>query len=133
MSVRFVITSAFVALLAAPAFADCTLELQNLDQAVVTTETGAGTAEPGAPATKHQQEALSPQKEDGKEDPTDGASTGAVEAISPHQKQVTGAGTGTNADALAEIVKEAKSKADAGDEKGCMEKVTEAKNLLGIK
>lgn len=133
MSVRFVITGSFIALLVPPAFADCALELQNLDQAVLTAETGAGTAEPGAPATKHQEEVLSPQKEEGQESTGEGGTTGAVEAETPHQKQVTGTETGSNADALAEIVKEAKSKADAGDETGCMEKVTEAKNLLGIK
>lgn len=132
MSVRFVMTGVFVALLAIPAYADCKLELQALDQALLAAETGAGTAEPGAPATKHQEQVLSPQKEDG-QNSSAGGTTGAVEAESPHQKQVTGTGSGSNADALTKIVKEAKSRADAGDEKGCMKKVTEAKTLLGTK
>jgi hypothetical protein len=57
MSMRLAATTAFALLLSGPAFADCKEELNNLDQAAVSAQTGAG-SDPGAPMTKHQKEVL---------------------------------------------------------------------------
>lgn len=85
----FTIAAAGTLLFAAPAVAHCQQELSDLEQPAVSAETGAATDNSGMPATKHQEEVLSgKQQQSGTE--TTGTTTGTVEAISPHQKQVTG-------------------------------------------
>jgi hypothetical protein len=122
-------------MLAAPAFADCREELTKLEQPAVTAETGAATSESGMPATKHQEQVLqgnqsaSPETTGSTSDA--GAASNQVEAISPHQKEVTGEATGKDADQVATLMTEARKMADAGDETGCMQKVTELKDLMG--
>jgi len=56
-----------------------------------------------------------------------------VEAISPHQKQVTGQPAGKPTDKISQLMVEARKMVDAGDEQGCMKKVSELKDLMGIK
>jgi hypothetical protein len=132
MSIRLATFTALSVMLAAPAFADCREELTKLEQPAVTAETGAATGESGMPATKHQEQVL--QGTQGTSTETTG-STGAasdqVEAISPHQEEVTRGATGDDADQVAMLMSEARKMADAGDEAGCMQKVTELKDMMG--
>ncbi|EHK58292.1 hypothetical protein [Allomesorhizobium alhagi] len=134
MSIRLATFTALSVMLAAPAFADCREELTMLEQPAVTAETGAATSETGT-ATKHQEQVL--QDTQGTSTETTGATsdTGAasdqVEAVSPHQEEVTGGATGDDADQVATLMTEARQMADAGDEAGCMQKVTELKDMMG--
>jgi hypothetical protein len=64
---------------------------------------------------------------------TAGSTTGDVEAISPHQKQVTGQPSGKPTDKIGQLMTEARKMVDAGDEQGCLNKVSELKGLIGIK
>lgn len=113
-------------LLAAPAFADCRQDLQKLEQAIASAETGAPAT--GAPITEHQEEVLAgEQKNVGTE--TTGSTGTQTEAISPHQEEVTrSADVG---DRPSELMAEARKMAEAGDEQGCMEKVGEIRGLVG--
>ncbi len=135
MSIRLATFTALSVMLAAPAFADCREELTMLEQPAVTAETGAATGESGMPATKHQEQVL--QGTQGPSTETTGSTSGAasnqVEAISPHQEEVTGEATGHDADQVATLMTEAREMADAGDEAGCMQKVTELKEMMGKK
>ena len=75
---------------------------------------------------------LSGQK--AKQGETTGAS-GAGQAaapISPHQQQVLKETQGNNQQP-ADLLAKAGNMAKAGDEQGCMQKVTQLKNLLGIR
>jgi hypothetical protein len=130
MHIRLFTIAAATLWFASPAAADCQGELNNLKQLAVTAETGAVTDNSGMPATKHQEEVL-PGKQQGSE--TSGSTTGAVEAISPHQEQVTGQPAGKPADKIDQLMAEASKMVDAGDEQGCMKKVSELKNLMGKK
>ena len=58
MAIRFLTTSAVILLIAGPAFADCSQEIESLKEAVTEAETGASTTETGMPATKHQEQVL---------------------------------------------------------------------------
>ncbi len=128
MFMRFSTATAFFVLVTAPAFADCAHELSKLEPAVTSAETGS--MQSGMPATKHQQQVLSGDKADvGSE--TTGSTGGQVEAISPHQQQVMGKGAGGEAHQTSQIVNEANDLAEAGNEDGCMQKLTELKKLLG--
>jgi hypothetical protein len=129
MSIRLLIASTALLLLAGPAFADCDQEIASLRQAVTEAETGATTTTTGLPATEHQKEVLAREK------PKQGETTGAgqpVAPVSPHQQQVLKGGQG-NAQQPALLLAEAKDKAKAGDEQGCMQDVAQVKSLLGIK
>jgi hypothetical protein len=119
----------FSLLLVPSAFADCRQELTKLDQAAVSAQTGAATDPSGMPATKHQKEVLSGNQQ-GTSEETTGSTSGKVEAISPHQQEVTGGATGHNADQISQTMAEARKLADAGDEAGCMQKVTELNGLM---
>ena len=127
MSIRLATITAVSFLVAAPALADCKQDLAMLEQPAVSAETGASTDKSGMPVTEHQEQVM------GGDQTTSGETTGSisnkVEAISPHQEQVTGAATGH--DQIAQMMTEARNLADAGDEAGCMRKVTELKGLLG--
>jgi hypothetical protein len=140
MSLPFLTTSAVVLLIAGPAWADCGQELEGLKQAVTQAETGASSTESGLPATQHQEEVLAGDQQG--EEATAGAGAagqGDVPA-SPHQEQAVaepaaGPPGGGDADAgqqAAELVAQADEMAKAGNEEGCMQKVAEAKDLLGI-
>jgi hypothetical protein len=100
-----------------------------LEQPAVSAETGATTGKSGMPATKHQEEVMPGNQ--GTSGETTGSTSNKVEAISPHQQQVTGEATGHDADQVAKMTTEARQMADAGDEAGCMKKVTELKDMLG--
>ena len=132
MFIRLFAIAAATLWFAAPAVADCQEELNNLKQATVSAETGAATDNSGMPATKHQEEVLS-GKQQGSGTEVTGSTTGAVEAISPHQKQVTDQPSGTQTEKIGQLMAEAGKMANAGDEQGCMNKVSELKNLMGIK
>jgi hypothetical protein len=134
MSIRLATFTALSVMLAAPAFADCLEELTKLEQPAVTAETGAATSESGT-ATKHQEQVLSGAQGASPETTGSTSETGAasnqVETITPHQEEVTGGATGQNADQVATLMTEARKMADAGDEAGCMQKVTELKDVMG--
>ena len=125
---RMFASTALLGLLAIPAFANCEQELGKLKDAVTTAETGAATEQSGVPATKHQEEVLSGDKA-----ATAGAdTTGSVEAVSPHQKAVTGMKNGsTDAAHPSDMMKQAGDLAKSGDEAGCMEKVEQIKTMIG--
>ena len=130
MTPHVLAAAAALAFLASPALANCQDELSKLNDAITTAETGAATEPSGMPETKHQEEVLSGDKT-GSTDPN-GSSGGAVEALSPHQKEVTGAQQGaTETPHPSELMKEADDLAKAGDEAGCMEKLTQLQQLIG--
>jgi hypothetical protein len=135
MSGRLLITSALMLVLAGPAFADCAEELEDLHEAVVQAETGAS-PDAAFPATPHQEEVLegNQQGETGEGSGGPSSAGSADLPASPHQQQVleeapTGEGGGQHP---AELVAEAREMAAAGDEEGCMQRVAEAKSLLGM-
>jgi hypothetical protein len=131
MPVRFLIISAVLLSTAGPVFADCNQEIERLNEAVTQAETGANT-DAALPATPHQEEALAGEQQG--ESKEAGAATSAGQSdvpASPHQQQALGEAEGDDQQP-ADIVAEARDLAEAGDEEGCMEKVTQAKDLLGI-
>jgi hypothetical protein len=132
MSIRIIAATALPLLLAAPAFADCRQELQKLEQATVSAETGASTNKAGVPATKHQEEAMRGTQK-GVSQETTGSTGGQVKAVSPHQEQVMGERTAQSGERASQLMTEARKMADAGDEQGCAGKLAEIKNLLGQK
>ena len=136
MAIRFLTTSAAILLLAGPAFADCSQELESLKQAVTEAETGASTAESGMPATKHQEQVLKGDQQGDKAASGDAAAAQAGVPASPHQEQVlaepAAGGSAASGQQAADLVAQASDMAAAGDEAGCMQKVAEAKDLLGI-
>jgi hypothetical protein len=133
MIFRLLITSAVALVLTGPALADCRQEIQSLNEAVTQAETGASSASTGLSATPHQEEVLAGKQE------IETAEAGASDAgegempASPHQQQVlaqqSDQGGGQQP---ADLMAEAADKAEAGDEEGCMQMVTQAKSLLGI-
>lgn len=129
MSLRILLAAgAATVLLAGPAWADCTQEIEALDDAIISAETGAAPPDGDLPATEHQQQVLS-----GEEPPMETAAgaTGEVEAASPHQRQVTREMDDDTRAQASELVNEARQMAEAGDEEGCMAKVNETRELLG--
>jgi hypothetical protein len=134
MSIRLATFTALSLVMAMPAFADCREELTKLEQPAVTAETGAATNQSGMPVTKHQEEVM-PGKQGTSEETgsTGGTTSGQVEGVSPHQKQVTGQPTDQPSDQVPKLMTEARQMAEAGDETGCMEKVTQLKELMGAK
>ncbi|PDT32716.1 MULTISPECIES: hypothetical protein [Sinorhizobium] len=129
MSIRLVAATAVTLLLAAPAFADCRQELEKLDQAIVSAETGGS----GGAVTQHQEKVTAGEQKKGVGTEITGSTGTQTEAISPHQEQVTGTRTGESADKPSTLAAEARKMADAGDEAGCMKKLTEIKGLIGEK
>jgi hypothetical protein len=101
------------------------------DEAVTQAETG-GSTDAALPATPHQEEALAGDQQG--ESKEAGAATSAGQAdvpASPHQQQALAAAQGDDQQPAA-IMAEARDLAEAGDEEGCMEKVTQVKDLLGL-
>jgi hypothetical protein len=132
MSGHLLITSAIMLAIAGPAFADCNQEIQSLEKAVTQAETGASTGA-ALPATPHQEEVLAGSQQGGGAAGPSDAGQADVPA-SPHQQQVlaetqTGERGGQQP---ADLIAEARDMAKAGDEEGCMQKVVQTKNLLGI-
>jgi hypothetical protein len=131
MSVRLLITSAALLAIAGPAFADCNQEIERLSEAVTQAETGAST-DAAMPATRHQQEVLAGDQQSESEEAGDATSAGQANVpASPHQQQALTETQG-GGQQPADILAEAHDMAEAGDEAGCMEKVTQVKDLLGI-
>jgi hypothetical protein len=132
MSGRLLITSAAMLVIAGPAFGECNEEIQNLNEAVTQAETGASSAGTGLPATPHQEQVLAGEQK-GETGATGQTGAGGVPA-SPHQQQVlAGAQTGEDEGKRpADLIAEARDMAKAGNEEGCMQKLAEAKSLLGI-
>ena len=131
MSMRFLTTSAVILMIAGPAFADCSQEIESLKGAVTEVETGASTAETGLPATKHQEQVLAGDQQGDKA--ASGAGGQAAVPASPHQEQVLAepaAGKAASGQQAADLVAQAGDMAAAGNEEGCMQKVAEAKDLL---
>jgi hypothetical protein len=132
MSIHLLITSAVLLVLAGPAFADCTKEIQSLSEAVTQAETGASSAATGLPATPHQEEVLAGTQQGEKEEAAGASGAGQADVpASPHQQQVLKETQG-GGQQPADLIAEAREMAEAGDEEGCMQKVTEVKGLLGI-
>ena len=130
MSMRFLTSSAVILLIAGPAFADCSQEIESLKEAVTQAETGASTAGTGLPATKHQEQVLAGDQQGDEAAAGEDAAGQAGVPASPHQEQVLAEpAAGGNA---ADLVAQASEMAEAGNEEGCMQKVAEAKDLLGI-
>ena len=131
MSGHLLITSAIMLAIAGPAFADCNQEIQSLNEAVTQAETGAS-ADAALPATPHQEEVIAGGQQGG--EAAGSSDTGQAEAAaSPHQQQViAGTQTGEGEQEPADLLAEAREMAKAGDEAGCMEKIAQAKELLGI-
>ena len=125
MSIRFATAAAFLGLITSPAFANCSDELTKLEPAIVSAETGA--SQSGTTATPHQKEVLSGNQ--AKLDMEATGSTGQPEAVSPHQQHVMG--KGTDKEQASQLMTEARKMGDAGNEDGCMQKLTELKQLLG--
>ncbi len=126
-------TAAMVGLASGPTWAGCADDLAMMEASVVTAETGASTDPSGMEPTKHQQQVLSGDKS-AKKTATDTETTAStsegVEATTSHQKEVTGQ---KDAKDPAQMMKEASDMAKAGDEAGCMQKLTELKAALGEK
>jgi hypothetical protein len=135
MSIRFLTTSAAILLIAGPAFADCSQEIESLKAAVTEAETGASTAGTGMPATKHQEQVLAGDQQANKSSADAAAGQAGVPA-SPHQEQVlaepAARGHAASGQQAADLVTQASDMAAAGDEQGCMQRVAEAKDLLGM-
>ena len=138
MSLCFLTTSAAMLLIAGPAFADCSQEIESLKEAMTQAETGASGT--GLPATQHQEQVLAgDQQGDAGAAGAAGAGQAAVPA-SPHQQQVlvepaagpAGGGDAASGQQAADLVAQAGDMAAAGNEEGCMQTVTQAKDLLGI-
>jgi hypothetical protein len=137
MSARFLTTSAIMLLTTGPAFADCTQEVQRLEQAAIQAETGASSAGTGVPATKHQEEVLAGNQQTEESGGVAGGAGQSDVPASPHQQQALeenqgGAGNMAAEQQTADLITQARDMAEAGDEEGCMNKVGEAKSLLGI-
>ena len=117
MAMRFLTTGAAILLIAGPAFADCTQELESLKGAVTEVETGASTAATGLPATKHQEQVLAGDQGD---KAASGASAGGQADVpaSPHQQQVlaepAAGGNAPSGQQAADLV------ARLSDEVGCL-------------
>jgi hypothetical protein len=140
MSMRFLTTTAVILVLAGPASADCDQEIAGLQEAVTQAETGASSAGTGLPATQHQGQVLTGDQQ-GDEAAAGGGAAGQADVpASPHQKQVlaepaagpAGGGDADPGQQAAELVAQASDMVKAGNEEGCMQKVAEAKDLLGI-
>jgi hypothetical protein len=135
MSIRFLTTSAVILLIAGPAFADCSQKIESLKAAVTEAETGASSSETGLPATKHQEQVLAGDQQGDKGAAGAGAGQADVPASS-HQQQVlaepAAGAAGGGVQQAADLVAEAGDMAQAGNEEGCMQKVAQAKELLGI-
>lgn len=148
MVFRTLIAVAALGILTSPAWADCQQELDTLSQAIVASETGAVESESGMAATKHQQEVLSDNKERRQSDTaaasgqpagdgnTDGAAaasgTGTAEPVSPHQRDAVRALSGDDRANAGKMLDEARQMAQAGDEQGCMRKVSEIRDEVGM-
>ncbi len=132
MKTQILLGAAIIGLMSGPTWAGCAEELAKLDFAVITAETGASTDPSGMEPTKHQQQVLSGDKSDkpGTDTETTASTSGGVEATTSHQKEVTGQ-KGAKDPAL--MMKDASDMAKAGDEAGCMKKLTELKSALGEK
>jgi hypothetical protein len=133
---RFATMSAVVVLVAGPAFADCSREIQSLKEALTEAETGASSTATGLPATRHQEQVLAGNQGGDKA----GVPGPADMPASPHQQKVlgepaagpAGASDLTAGQQAADLVAQAGDMGEAGDEEGCMQKVSQAKGLLGI-
>jgi hypothetical protein len=130
--------SAVVLLVAGPAFADGTQEVESLKEALTQGETRASGAETGFPATRHQEQVLAGDQQGDESAVGAGAAGPADVPASPHQQQVLApaAGSSGGSDAMAvqhaaDLLAAAGEMSQAGNEEGCMQKVTEARDLLG--
>jgi hypothetical protein len=137
MSARFLTTSAIMLLTTGSAFADCTQEIQRVEQAAIQAETGASSGGTGVPATKHQEEVLAGNQQTEESGGVAGGAGQSNVPASPHQQQAVGekqgsAGKMAAEQQTAELIAQARDMAEAGDDQGCMTKVGEAKSLLGI-
>lgn len=131
MFLRTLTASALGLLLVSPAFADCQEEVSSLDEAVIAAQTGAGTGDSEMPATEHQEEVVDENRTDD-ETADAGDVAGAVDALSPHQREVLRELPDEERTQVGTLLGEARDMAAAGDEQGCMDKLAEAKTLLGL-
>lgn len=135
MSARFLTTSAIMLLTTGPAFADCTQEVQRLEQAAIQAETGASSAGTGVPATKHQEEVLAGNQQTEESGGVAGGAGQSDVPASPHQQQAVeenqgGAGKMAAEQQTAELIAQARDMAEAGDEQGCMAHAEQAARII---
>ena len=119
MSMRVLMTSAAMLVIAGPAFADCSQEIETLKEAVTQAETGASSTETGLPATPHQEQVLAGNQGGDEGEAGAGGAGQADVPASPHQQQVLAepaAGDAASGEQAAELVAEAGDMAEAGDE-----------------
>jgi hypothetical protein len=110
--------------------ADCNQEIERLNEAVTQAETGAST-DAALPAPPYQEEVLAgDQQSESEEAGGHQRRSGGCPGITPSAASAhkTSGGDQHPADILAD----ARDMAEAGHETGCMEKVTQLKDLLGI-
>ena len=103
-------------LMTLPAAANCDAELSKLNDAVTAAETGATTAQSGVPATKHQEQVLTEPLELKRPKSSSGA---AVEAVTPHQKEVMGAKGSADVAHPSDLMKEKVQNAVGGAKELC--------------
>jgi hypothetical protein len=133
VSTRINVATLIALTLATPALADCNQELTALEKEVVSAATGANMNESGMPATKHQEETLAGKQKSRDSDAT-GSTAVAVPPASPHQEQVTGKpASQSGGERASQLLADARKMSAAGDEKGCMKKAAELKEVLGAK
>ena len=126
---RVLLTSAFTLLFTGPAFADCNQAIQDVKEMVTEAETGAGSAGSALPASPHQEQVL-PGKQSDTGAAGQSAAGQAEVPVSPHQQQVLAGGQAGQQTAA--LIAQASEMAEAGDEQGCLQKVTEVKSVLGM-
>src|SRR3954471_9663005 len=130
MHIKVLAVTALAIIWTGHALADCAAELNNMKDAVTSAETGAASNASGMPETKHQKEVLSGEKSESSKTDKSGAVGEEVQAATPHQKEVTGNKQAASNDP-AQIMKDATDMAKKGDEKGCMDKASQLKSMLG--
>jgi hypothetical protein len=108
-------------------------EIQSLSETVTQAETGASSAATGLPATQHQESLLAGDQQ-GETEAAGASDAGQGEMpASPHQQQALTQQTDQGGEQQpAALLAEARDMAETGDEEGCMQKITQAKSLLGI-
>ena len=131
---RAIVLTAFAVFLSAPASAqELEPEIDAATRDAIFAVATRGYANPDAaiPATPHQEQVLEGnQQGESSQAPSGPSSAGQADVpASPHQQQTLEEGSGEQA---ADLVAEAREMAAAGDEDGCMQKVTQAKDLLGV-
>ena len=134
MSMRFLTTSAVILMIAGPAFADCSQEIEKSQRG----------GDRGRDRSEYRRRPDFPQQSirsrcsqaiSRATRPHPAPAVRPRVPASPHQEQALAepaAGKAASGQQAADLVAQASDMAAAGNEEGCMQKVAEAKDLLGI-